>query len=318
MLDKTRAVDSVRAEQLQRDGFIHLESVVPQHRVQEFLDLAREVGPGQNLHGTRVFAALVDDLKVQNLVQSLFNELVYYFGFTTVMREVNAAPGPLHDDAKGPAIPADGSVEAYKRHNKRDHNNIRHEPWPVWRLFIYLNDHVEHSGGTKCRKRSYKKAELFSKDGAKLFFTGRWHKISMPFLGYMNPKVKPGDAVLFNLRTRHAGHYVRLRGPLSDWGMPTFIDNFIKKLTLKSEGGRRFLNRFAYPFPDKRTSIVIDFATESDWARGFQANRLLYPGNKATMPQFFDLNRPEFVKRLNDAGVNVLKAPALPAIERSA
>lgn len=309
MLDGTSVEDQVK-----RDGFIHLENVVPAHRVQELLELAREIQPGQNLHSTRAFSTLIDDLRVQDLVQSLFAEPVHYFGYTSVMREVNAAPGPLHDDAKGPKIPAVNGLEVYKRHGKRDHNNIRDEPWPVWRLFIYLNDHVEHSGGTKVRRGSYKKAELFSKDGLRLFIAGRWNKISLPFAGYVNPKVKPGDAVLFNLRTRHAGHYVRLR--FIDWAMPTFLDNLIKKLTLKSESGRRLLNRFAYPFPDKRTSLVMDFCTESDWARGFQANRLLYPGNKSTMPQFFDMNRPEFVQRLKSAGMTPLNSPDLPAIEK--
>jgi hypothetical protein len=315
MLDKTSAAtfDADRAAIRERDGFIHLPGVIPPGRVERLLEMARDIQPGQNMHETSAFAALIEGLKVQNLVQSLFAEPIYYFGYTTVMREVNAAPGPLHDDAKGPKIPADGNTNHYERHGKRDHNNIRDETWPVWRLFIYLNDHVEHSGGTKCRKGSYKKAELFSKDGLRLFLTGRWNKISLPFAGYVNPKVKPGDAVLFNLRTRHAGHYVRLR--FTDWAMPTLLDNLIKRLTLKSERGRKFLNLFAYPFPDKRTSLVVDFATESDWARGFQANRLLYPANKATMPQFFDLNKPEFVARLRAAGVRVLNAPALPTIE---
>jgi len=304
------------AERLERDGFVHLEAVIPPARVEEALALARDAGSQANFHETRVFAFLLEELQVHRLVQSLLDEPIYYPGWSGVMLEVKAAPGQLHDDAKGSPIPADGGTLPYFGANLRPYDPVKHPTFPLYRLFIYLNDHVKSSGGTKLRRGSHKRHELFTRKGFKALLRGRFGQLSLPFFGYENPMVKPGDAVLFNLRTRHAGHFVRLRGPLARLALPTRLDNLIKRLTLGSKPGRWLLRFFAQPFPEKRTSLVVDFCLDSDWARGFQANRLLYPGNVQYQAQFFDCNRPQFRARLERLGLRVLNSPALPAVER--
>lgn len=317
MLDKigTVAVDRQRADQVARDGFIHLEHVIPADRVAEVLSLAKSIKDGDNFHTTEAFSVLIEELQVHRLVQSLFDQPIYYMGWSSVMREVKARPGHLHDDAKGARIPADGKVDHYFQSLLRPYDPVKHELWPVHRLFIYLNDHSEHSGGTKVRRGSHRKYEFFSRKGFKQILRGKWKNVSPPWFGYVNPMVKPGDAVLFNLRCRHAGHFVRLRGPFKRLAMPASVDNILKRLFVGSKAGRSFMSLFAYPFPEARTSLVVDFCVESDWARGFQANRLLNPGNEWARYQFFDLNDPAFVARLNAAGLSALHSPALPKLE---
>ncbi|HVV78774.1 MAG TPA: phytanoyl-CoA dioxygenase family protein [Pseudolabrys sp.] len=317
MLDKTGlvAIDRRRADRLSRDGAIHLEQVIPPERVDEILALALKTQSEENFHHTKVFAILIEEMRLHRLVQSLFAESIYYIGWSNVMRERKATAAHLHDDAKGCPIPADGSVDKYFQVVTRPFDPIRHPTFPIYRLFIYLNDHTRHSGGTKVKRGSHKRHELLSAAGLRQILRGKFKNVMLPFFGYVNPMVKPGDAVLFNLRTRHSGHFVRLRRPFAGFALPPRLDNMIKRMTLGSRFGRKILNLFAYPFPDARTSVVIDFCVESDWARGFQGNRLLHPGNEKRRQLFFDCSDPAFVARLNAVGLDVLNAPALPKLE---
>lgn len=65
-------------------------------------------------------------------------------------------------------------------------------PYKVIRVGIYLQDHARHSGGLKVRVRSHQ--YVSHHDGKAV-----------------NVPSKPGDIVLWNLRTSHSGNNVRLR-----------------------------------------------------------------------------------------------------------
>ncbi|MGV3757286.1 MAG: phytanoyl-CoA dioxygenase family protein [Verrucomicrobiota bacterium] len=310
-----KQIEGASYEQTMADGFAHLKQVIPPDQIEEFLKLAREHGDASNLHETPLFTALTERLQLHKVVQQLFKDPVYYMAWSTVMVDVKAQASGLHDDAKGSQVSKTIEPSELLRMQERAHRIDKHEQYPVWRLFIYLNDHKEHSGGTKVRRGSHRRSPIFSKEGFKALTKGRFNELMFPFLGYYNPPVQPGDAVLFNLRVKHAAHFLRLRGPFRNFALPAFLDNGIKSATLGSPGGRKFLNLIAYPFPEKRTSLIMDFCLDSDWARGFQLNRLVHPNNKKWRGQIFDCNRPEFVARLEQMGMPPLHNPSLKNVE---
>ncbi|MEX2129061.1 MAG: hypothetical protein WD871_12590 [Xanthobacteraceae bacterium] len=301
--------------ELAQRGFVHIRSIVPSARVDEFKRLAIEHGDATNIHRTPIFDILVDEFAVHRIVQEHVGKDVYYFGRSNIRPADTAKEHHYHDDAKGFPIAVDAPPNSLIRTQSDPHDITQHPIWPVYRLFIYLDDHETFSGGTKFRTGSHRRHALFSKNGFRALAKFRFKEILIPGAGYVNPPVRPGDAILFSLKCKHSGYFVRLRRPFDHVALPTFWDNVIKRVTLSTRLGRSILSLIARPFRETRTSVIIDFCTESDWSRGLQVNRLLHPNNLGKWDQMFDCNRPEFVARLAKSGVRVLNNPSLRRLE---
>jgi len=298
-------------------GFMHLRDVVPLDAVQEFRALARAYKPGDNVHRSPIFEFLIDRLQVQKKVQALLNEQIHYYGWCTVMPGSSINRGYLHDDAKGCAVAVDAPRRIlFDVASARTHDALKHPTWPIYRLFIYLNDHDQHSGGTKLRAGSHRRYSLASKQGLRALRKLRFDRLLVPGLGYRNPRVKAGDAILFNLKCKHSALYVRLRAPFDGVALPAAGDNFFKQLYLSGAVGRGLSSMLMRPFHEKRTSVIIDFCTDSDWSRGYQLNRMLHANNQAYFEQFADCNKDAFGRRMADAGIPLLRNPLLRDAER--
>jgi hypothetical protein len=306
------ALDVEAAETLTKDGFLHLRQVIPPSMIDQLRSMARAHDSRTNIHGTRIFRILMEELQLHRLVQSLIKEKVYYFGSIGVF--VDDAPmrvAHLHDDAKGPLISKNPVDENIFSVHTRPYNPAKHDVvYPVWRLFIYLNDHVHFSGGTKIKRGSHRKHYLNSKLGWRAFLRGKLRNVALPGVGYLNPQVLPGDAVLFNHRCKHSGYFVRLRAPFHRVTLPPLMDNLLKRLPAA------VLKLIAREFPASRNSLVIDFCTESDWSRGFQLNRSLNPLDRESRERFFDCNDPSFAARLKKVDLPILENPSMRTVEQ--
>ena len=245
-------------------GFVHIQSVVPMSRVEELKRDARTFGVAPNVHNTPIFDILLDELGVHRTVQKYVGADIYYFGWTAIRPADTAKEHHYHDDAKGFPVAVDSPPIMLMRKQSNVHDAVRDPTWPVYRLFIYLDDHENFSGGTKFRAGSHKRHSLFSKQGLRALLKFRFGDLLIPGRGYTNPPVRPGDAVLFNLKIKHSGYFLRLRWPLDRVALPTFWDNVIKRIALNSRLGRAVLSLFARPFRETRTSLIIDFCSESD------------------------------------------------------
>lgn len=307
--------DAALTLELAELGFVHLRNVVPSDRVAEFKRLVQQWGADANVHDTPIFDILLDDLAVHRTIESHVGQDVYYFGWASIQPAGTPIEHGYHDDAKGFPVAVDAAPISLIRKPSSPHDSAKHPIWPVYRLFIYLDNHENHSGGTKFRAHGHRRHALFSKNGLKALIGFRFGNILLPGAGYVNPPVQPGDAILFNLKCKHSGYFIRLRAPLDRLALPTFLDNAIKRLTLKTPLGRTALSLFARPFCETRTSVIIDFCADSDWSRGFQVNRVLHPHNHKKWQQLFDCNRPEFVAQLAGRGVRVLNNPILHRLE---
>jgi hypothetical protein len=237
---------------------------------------------------------------------------LYYFGGIEVMQLSKVQATRLHDDAKGIPISLDEPRFSLFDTQKMAHRATKDDVWPVYRLFIYLEDHVWQSGGTKIRAKSHRRVPILSKHGFRAALKGKFDKVLWPGRNYVNPLIRAGDAVLFNLKCRHSGLYVRPRRPFHRLAFNTRLDNLLKtKLVAKTIG--RFLY---YPFPKVRRSVSIDFCVDSDWARGYQVNRILHPSNSEGGHTFFDPSKKRFQERLLAVGLQTLNNPIAVPLEQ--
>lgn len=312
------SVRGVSDPDLAENGFVIIPKVLTPDQVEEMKALVTQfsstkdsVASGSNLHKTGAFSLLVERAKVQERIRKLFSEDVYYFGGMEAMHLTKIVPTRFHNDAKGIRISANERRFTLFDTQRAPHKATEDEAWPVYRLFIYLEDHEKQSGGTKIRAKSHQRAPLFSKFGMRALLKGRFDKILWPGQGYTNPIVNAGDGVLFNLKCGHSGLYVRLRKPFHRLAFHTKIDNFLKsKLIAKTIGPLIY-----YPFPKVRRSISIDFCLDSDWARGYQINRILHPSNATGADQYFDPFKSGFQEELKSAGIAPLNNPIVAPLE---
>jgi hypothetical protein len=312
------SVRGVSDPELAEKGFTIIKNVLSAEQVERMKALVTanpsskdSKASGSNLHRTGAFALLVNEAKVYERVRKLFSEDLFYFGGMEAMHLTKIIPTRFHNDAKGIRISANEKRFTLFDTQRAPHRATEDEVWPVYRLFIYLEDHEKQSGGTKIRAGSHRRAPLFSKIGMRAFFKGKFDKILWPGNGYTNPLVNAGDGVLFNLKCGHSGLYVRPRWPFHRIAFHTKFDNFLKsKLIAKTIGPLMY-----YPFPKIRRSISIDFCLDSDWARGYQINRILHPSNATGADQYFDPFKKEFLDEMKTAGIEPLPNPIVPPLE---
>ena len=148
-----------------------------------------------------------------------------------------------------------------------------------------------------------------SAKGLTTLLRGRFKDINWTGTGYVNPRIRAGDAVLFNLKCKHSGYFVRLRGPFEDVALPVAIDNMLKRIAFSSTVGRKLVYLIARPFPDyvrpfisTSAPIRIGRAASSTTASQHRTPR------KAT-GKCSDCARPEFVERMKRSGIPVLNNP---------
>ncbi len=120
------------------------------------------------------------------------------------------------------------------------------EEYPIIRIAFYLQDHTKHSGGLKVRVGSH---NTVSTNKGKAVFV----------------ESEPGDAVVFCLKTSHAGNGIRLKF------MPnTSISHILEK---------RVPNFMKLPELDERVSVFLTFGLKSgalDRYMNFMENHNVY------------------------------------------
>lgn len=76
--------------------------------------------------------------------------------------------------------------------NDENHEDWQTDNYPIYRIGLYLQDHKDYSGGLKVKEKTHN--TLSTKPGKPIILGNQ-----------------PGDLVIFNLRTTHAGNAVRLK-----------------------------------------------------------------------------------------------------------
>ncbi len=181
--------------QFQRDGFVIARSVFSPSEIDGFraavvreAERAKRLGrmfeakgdeivPVGDLQGREGLRSIVFDDRLLRVARTLLGrDGLVYFGDSSVM--------------------VGGDIRGYHKDNSvrdRASHPDWQSPYTLLRMGIYLQDHERFSGGLKVRRGSHLFPDVTT--GA---------IVAVP--------TRPGDVVIWSLRTTHSGHTVRLRG----------------------------------------------------------------------------------------------------------
>jgi hypothetical protein len=149
-------------------------------------------------------------------------------------------------------------------------------PYTLLRMGFYLRDHATHSGGLKVRRTSHLHADVTS--GA-----------------IVDVPTRPGDVVVWNLRTTHSGHAVRVRG-LPFLRLQPRFEQRLPKWAYRPEDGTRVAAFMTLGTNDQHLRNYIAKHTDAGYAGNYLYKAWLRSdGSEAA------------VRRLAEAGVTLLK-----------
>ena len=175
------------------------------------------------------FKALILNAKVLKIAETLLEERPVFFGDSIF--EIGIGSRGFHKD-----------TSERKNQNHPDWN----EAYPIFRIAFYLEDHDHFSGGLKVRVGSNKTVKTN---------VGKAHIIPS----------KAGDAVVFSLRTSHAGNAVRLK--------------LAPNISLHNSIEKRVPKFLRLPEQKERVSIFLTYGLRSgalDRYMNFMRNHTIY------------------------------------------
>ena len=230
-LDVQSSEMKIDKEKLDREGFLLVKNVLKPEEVQALREAAYATIEADKEKGTMflhrfaknhlgclsnisAFKKLILDDRVVNIAEQALGGRPLFFGDSVF--EIGIGSRGFHKDTS----------------ERKDEN---HPDWtdpnyPIYRIAFYLEDHKNHSGGLKARIGSNRTVK-----------TNSGKAVIIPS--------EPGDAVIFNLKTSHAGNAVRVKGmPNKSW------HNRIEKRIPK------FLR---VPEEKERVSIFLTYGRES-------------------------------------------------------
>jgi len=239
-------ISDSQKEQFERDGFLLVKNVLKPEEVDALRKICYDTIESDKKTGTMFmhrFASnhlgdlvnipktksLILDDRVVGMAEKILGDRVTYFGDSIF--EIGIGSRGFHKDTS----------------NREDQNHPDWtEDYPVIRIAFYLQDHTKHSGGLKVRQGSHN--------------TVKTNKGKAMFV-----ETEPGDAVIFCLRTSHAGNGVRLKF------MPnTSISHILEK---------RVPSFLKLPELDERVSIFLTYGLKSgalDRYMDFMRNHKIY------------------------------------------
>jgi hypothetical protein len=169
------------------------------------------------------------------------------------------------------AVNIGGSARAWHKDNR---NSDRYEPaspdwngpYPILRMGLYLEDHTRHSGGVALRVGSHVDSSSLRRSLAKVFWGAvqrvrpgdHIRVLASGMLAAGKPihaGTRAGDVVVWNLRTTHSAHTLRLK-LLKELKLPPAVENRLPSFLTLGEDG-------------ERVAVFVTFGAESDHLRRF-------------------------------------------------
>jgi hypothetical protein len=119
-------------------------------------------------------------------------------------------------------------------------------PYTILRMGIYLQNYESHSGGLILRDKSHN-------------YVSRWKgKV-------INVKTKPGDLVIWNLRTTHSGGARRFK-LFPNWDINPYINRFLPSFLFKPTHEQREALFLSYGREDSHMKRYIDYLKTREYA----------------------------------------------------
>lgn len=283
--------EGVDTDHFNTHGYLRIPGVFTPEEVEDMRERIRateeevkRIGRKSDLMSHPELRPIMLDERVLSVARRILGSECVYFGWSTYFCNDPGVPH-MHNDAKGD--PSDLRAKNKAPPSKTD--------WPIIRIGIYLQDHSRHSGGLKVRDRSHNHYLLTRENIRRVLHPGKGHSLrGFPTGRLINIPSRPGDLVVFNMRTHHSGHFLRLRA-LPDAALHPGVEKLLLKI---------LPDRFFLPEERERNVLFTTFGNPSPQLEGFIANRALRPGN-ANHWRHAEFHRPENVRALEERGIRV-------------
>ena len=274
---------------LDRDGFLLIRDVFTDEEVEEIRHDIRETdrecgGVQTDLMSHPRLRGILLDQRIIDIFKQLIGEDLVYFGWSSFRcADTRTSPRTFHNDSKG---------DPSNLHSKYLADPIATN-YPVFRFGLYLQDHATHSGGLKVRVGSHRQF-LLKWGELKRALSGKLSWRGFPRGRLYNVPSTARDVVVFNMRTHHSGHCLRLKW-ITQLAFPAVLENFLERWL----PARVFL-----PVERDRYVVFGTFGRSCKEVEWFAKNRTLSK-NAAKFWSKTVFDAPENVAALEERGVKV-------------
>lgn len=219
---------------------------------------------------------------IKTLKEALNTNIITYFSDSSVVnhKDMFSASNGFHEDA-------------------RNDNHDFSQEYPILRMGIYLQDIDHYSGGLKLKPKSHKyfcftlrsfKTKLKSLIREIFIKKNKNFKINYRFRS-IQPKLKFGDIVLWNMRTHHSGTSVRYKFN-ENISLPPLVDNILPNfLKIQPE------------YKENRMAIFIAFGNDKINSENFSK----YLKRRRDQKKSY-LNKEKFISDLKTFGIRFIES----------
>ena len=274
---------------LDRDGFLLVRDVFTDEEVEDIRQNMRETrrecgGVQTDLMSHPRLREILLDQRIIGIFKQLIGEDLVYFGWSSFRcGDTRTSVRTFHNDSKG------------------DPSNLRSKnladpvetDYPILRFGLYLQDHSKHSGGLKVRVGSHRQF-LLKWGELKRALSGKLSWRGFPKGPLYNVPSTGRDVVVFNMRTHHSGHCLRLRWA-ARLALPAAVENFLE---------RWLPSWFFLPIERDRYVVFGSFGPSCKEVEWFAKNRT-HKSNAARFWSNTVFDAPENVAALAHRGVRV-------------
>lgn len=217
-----------------------------------------------------------------------FRKIIFKKELLDVLRELELSNYVCDGSARG-----DDNI--ITRNTRKLHTDSRADDFDftkhygIYRFGIYLQSSSQEGGGLKLRPKSHKYLCIdhgnFYEGLYRLYkYIMKYKKIpQITFSGGINVKTEPSDLLIWNMRTHHSGHAIRLKF-FKNLSLHPLIENIVpKKWIIKSN--------------EKRCVVFFAFSDNSNYAIEYYNYVKNHPCNKKhfTNSDFESKNLKEFL-----------------------
>ena len=285
-------------------GYLHIKEFFTKSEIEKYVEtiddesfFVQDINLSPEISGNPVLSNIFNNENLIEIVKKLSNGNPTYFGMSSVVGHLKNNKNKtswrrLHTDTRGNKQNVNGRTY-YDPSKKR---------WPVFDIYIYLEDFKNYSGCLKVVEGSHKKFLPSLGNFFKVFFNikkltkfdGKYSFKSIPFFHLFknkNLKTSPGDIVIFNHAIHHSPNSLIIK-KFPNISLPVIFENILEK----------FFPKIFLPNSAQRRIITICFGEESEELENFIRSRVQYL-NKDFLKESKFFHDKDFIKKLSDNGV---------------
>ena len=254
-----RIIQTHDKEFLDKNGFLVLHNIFSEDEILSlkekchfFCGLSNYTeSPAGDVMSLEGIGEVMLDKRFAQISKDILGEKVVYFG-----------DGSLH---------CKPNRRVFHKDSRDDLEDPGSSSYPLYRIGVFLQEHVNYSGGIKFRSGSHKKVR-FKRQYFKRFIKGKVNIRSFFNFGkIVNTKPRIGDVVIWNLRTDHSGGAVHLKF-FPSLGLMPWMDALIPDSMKLPEHDHRMAMFCCFAAPSKPTTKYMMNKIENPKYKNFWTN----------------------------------------------